>query len=126
MRKSDTTIPLMLVMALVFLIAEAFILVAKPMEVEARTMKITAYCGCRKCNGKWYGQSTASGTDYKEGRTIAVDKHQIPLGTHVWINGHEYIAEDTGNRITWDCIDIYFDDHQEAKKFGVKYMDVEW
>lgn len=93
---------------------------------HSRTMKITAYCGCRKCNGKWYGLPTASGTDYEEGRTIAVDKHQIPLGTHVWVNGHEYVAEDTGKHIDWDCIDIYFDDHQEAKKFGIKYMNVEW
>ena len=126
MRKSDTTIPLMLVMALVFLIAEAFILAAKPMEVEARTFKATAYCGCKKCNGKWTGQPTASGTNYEAGRTIAVDKHQIPLGTHVWINGHEYVAEDTGSGIGWDRVDIYFDSHSEALKFGEKYVDVEW
>ena len=93
---------------------------------HSRNMRITAYCGCRKCNGKWYGLPTASGTDYEEGRTIAVDRSQIKLGTHVWINGHEYVAEDTGKNITWDCIDLYFEDHQEASDFGIKYMTVEW
>ena len=97
-----------------------------PAEAATRTMRITAYCGCRKCNGRWTGQPTASGTNYVEGRTIAVDKHQIPFGTHVWINGHEYVAEDTGKNIVWDCIDIYFDDHQEALNFGRKYLTVEW
>lgn len=90
------------------------------------TFKITAYCGCRKCNGRWYGQPTASGTDYVEGHTIAVDKHQISLGTKVTVDGHEYVAEDTGKNINWDCIDIYFEDHQEALDFGVKYMEVTW
>lgn len=97
-----------------------------PVEAATRTMRITAYCGCRKCNGKWYGQPTASGTDYVQGRTIAIYKPQIPFGTHVWINGHEYVAEDTGRNINWDCIDIYFEDHQEALDFGRKYMTVTW
>lgn len=101
-------------------------LILTPAEAATQTMRITAYCGCRKCNGRWYGQPTASGTDYVQGRTIAVDKGQIPLGTHVWINGHEYVAEDTGKDIELDCIDIYFDDHQEALNFGRKYMTVEW
>lgn len=95
-------------------------------EAATRTFKATAYCGCRKCNGRWTGQPTASGTDYKAGRTVAVDKHQIPLGTHVWVNGKEYVAEDTGSGIGWDCIDIYFDSHRDALNFGVKYVTVEW
>ena len=110
------------------LIMEAFIFMSfsEDVKAETHTMKVTAYCGCRRCNGKWYGYPTASGTDYEEGRTIAVDKHQIPFGTHVWINGHEYVAEDTGKNITWDCIDIYIDDHNEASDFGIKYMEVSW
>ena len=83
----------------------AMIFYCFPVEVSAqtRTMKVTAYCGCRRCNGKWYGCPTASGTDYVEGRTIAVYRSQIPFGTHVWINGHEYVAEDTGKNIGYEC-----------------------
>ena len=36
--------------------------------------KLTAYCGCKKCSGKW-GTRTASGKKAKQGRTIAVDKN---------------------------------------------------
>lgn len=81
-------------------------------------VKTTAYCGCKKCNGQWYGQPTASGTDYKVGRTIAVDRHVIKLGSKVEIDGNVYIAEDTGVR--GKHIDIYFDSHSSALKYGVK------
>ena len=49
-------------------------------------IKLTAYCGCRKCSGKW-GARTASGKKAKQGRTIAVDKRKIKLGSKVQING---------------------------------------
>ena len=48
--------------------------------------KLTAYCGCKKCSGKW-GTRTASGKKAKQGRTIAVDKRKIKLGSKVQING---------------------------------------
>lgn len=85
----------------------------------------TAYCGCRKCNGKWTGQPTASGTGYKAGRTIAVDPKVIPLGSRVEINGKGgYIAEDTGSAIKGNIIDIYFNTHSEALQFGRRKVNV--
>ena len=126
-KKTKSSLIIIATLALCLLM-EALIFIWFPERVEAqtRTMRITAYCGCRRCNGKWYGYPTASGTGYEEGRTIAVDRHQIPFGTHVWINGHEYIAEDTGKNIGWDCIDIFFEDHNEASDFGIRYMEVSW
>lgn len=78
--------------------------------------KLTAYCGCRKCNGRWTGCPTASGTDYVQGRTIAVDKRVIPLGTWVYINipnegWQKFRAEDTGSAIKRNRIDVYVDAH---------------
>ena len=90
---------------------------------QAETFTATAYCNCRKCCGKWADGKTASGTTPEQGRTIAVDRKVIPLGTHVMIDGVEYIAEDTGVR--GKHIDIYFDSHREALDFGVKKVDVE-
>ena len=95
------------------------------------TFRITAYCSCEKCCGKWAsvngGGITASGTKVKEGRTIAVCKSQIPFGTEVYIEGMgTYIAEDTGSAIKENCIDVYFDSHEEAWNFGVKKLNVEW
>lgn len=87
--------------------------------------RVTAYCSCEICCGQWSKYNkTASGTTPEQGRTIAVDKNQIPLGTEIVIDGHVYIAEDTGSAIKKDCIDIYFNDHQVAKEFGVQYKQV--
>lgn len=88
------------------------------------TFKVTAYCGCRSCNGKWYGQPTASGTDYVEGRTIAVDPKVIPLGTKVVLNGTVYTAEDTGSAIVGKTIDLYMEDHDRCNTWGVRYVEV--
>lgn len=86
---------------------------------------ITHYCGCRSCNGKWYGYPTASGADYKQGRTIAVDPNVIPLGTKVVIEGVVYVAEDTGSDIKGNRIDIFINDHDEALDLGKKHdLDV--
>lgn len=100
-------------------------------EKQSGIFRVTAYCSCEKCCGKWAtingGGVTASGTKVKEGRTIAVYKNQIPFGTKVHIEGMgTYIAEDTGSAIKENCIDIYFDSHEEALKFGVKYLNVEY
>lgn len=84
----------------------------------------TAYCGCRKCNGKYYGCKTASGTKPKAGRTIAVDPKKIKLKSKVMINGHVYTAEDTGGAIKGKKIDIFFSTHKKCMKFGRKKMKV--
>lgn len=85
--------------------------------------KVTAYCPCSKCCGKEDG-ITATGTKVKQGRTIAVDPKIIPLGSKVEIDGHTYIAEDVGGAIKGNCIDLYFDSHDEANQWGVKYKEV--
>lgn len=86
--------------------------------------KITAYCNCSKCCGKWSGGPTASGAMPKAGRTIAVDPKVIPLGTKVVIDGHTYVAEDTGSAIKGNKIDLYCSSHAEALSWGVKYKNV--
>ena len=92
--------------------------------------KLTAYCSCVKCCGKWalnrpngivYG---ASGSELKSGYSIAVDPSVIPYGTEVIIDGVTYRADDCGGAIKGNRIDVYFDTHEEAVEFGVKYADV--
>ncbi|MEK5205255.1 3D domain-containing protein [Bacillus sp. FSL R10-2789] len=76
---------------------------------------------------KW-GDLTATGTTVKQGRTIAVDKNVIPLGSKVeiqfppeysYLNG-VYIAEDTGNAIIGNKIDVYLDSIEVANQFGIR------
>lgn len=81
--------------------------------------RLTSYCGCRACNGIWTGYPTASGTDYVFGRTIAVDKNVIPLGTWIEINipgqgWQKFHAEDTGSAIQGNDIDVYVDTHADC------------
>lgn len=90
---------------------------------ELGKFKCTAYCPCKKCSGE-YGDLTATGVRAKEGRTVAVDPKVIPYGSIVIIKGKEYRAEDCGSAIKNKCIDIYFNRHKDAKKFGVKYLKV--
>lgn len=91
---------------------------------------LTAYCSCKTCCGRWSPEVTGkasfteSGTNPKQGRTVAVDKGVIPLGTHLLINGHEYVAEDTGSAVDGKHIDIYFSSHSQAKAFGMQKGEV--
>ena len=95
---------------------------------------LTAYCPGRCCCGKWASGYTATGTLATEGRTIAVDPKVIPYGTRVlliWPDGtqHSYIAEDCGSGVNGNHIDVFFNDHQAARVFGVQsamvYLEVE-
>lgn len=84
--------------------------------------KITYYCAEKYphiCNaGPPY--ETATGTTPTAGRTIAVDPSVIPLNTRVMIDGHEYVAEDTGGAIDGNRIDIVVATHAEALRKGTR------
>ena len=85
--------------------------------------KLTAYCACDKCCGKT-DAITATGAKATQGRTIAVDPKVIPYGSEVIIDGEKYIAEDCGGAIKNNRIDVYFENHDDALNFGVKFEDV--
>ena len=101
---------------------------AAPMDVQAGeweslgTFKTTGYCNCRKCAGRWAGGATASGAMPEEGVTIAVDRSVIPLGAHILIDGHEFVAQDTGVR--GKHIDVYYEDHDDAWDHGTQHKQV--
>lgn len=86
---------------------------------------LTAYCSDSCCCGVWANGYTATGTWATEGRTIAVDPKVIPYGSRVlliWPDGtqHSYIAEDCGSGVNGNHIDVFFNDHQVARVFGVQ------
>lgn len=106
-------------------------------DAEGYTLSVvaTAYCPCVKCCGVYsaqhpsrqgtdFVQRTSTGTIPQQGRTIAVDPSVIPLGSEVVINGHSYIAEDTGGGIKGNRIDIFFSSHQEALNWGKQTLEV--
>jgi len=108
----------------------------KPIKIL--NMVATAYdlsiesCGKSKDHPA-YG-ITASGTKATKGRTIAVDKRVIPLGTKVYVtfpdkykhlNG-DYIAEDTGRLIKGNRIDVFLGENvrDECMEFGKQKVQV--
>lgn len=109
--------------------------VKEPKIISLGEYRLTAYCGCSKCCGKW-GENrpldengkpivyTANMSVAKEGVTIAADISILPYGTKVIIDGHEYIVQDKGGVINGNRIDIYFESHQDALNFGVQYKEI--
>ncbi len=102
---------------------------------EVIRMKVTAYCPCSKCCGKWADGVTASGYVIQQGfgqQFVAADK-RYPFNTMMFVPGYCHISSmwrmivpvlDRGGAIKDDHIDVYFDSHQEALNWGVKYLDV--
>lgn len=81
--------------------------------------KITYYCSCEECSGHW-GTQTATGNHCEQGRTVAVDPDVIAYGTRILIDDNVYVAEDCGNLVKGDHIDVYVEDHDLVEKLGVK------
>jgi 3D (Asp-Asp-Asp) domain-containing protein len=86
--------------------------------------KVTAYCSCSICCGKYSSGYTSSGTKATSGRTVAAPS-SFAYGTKLSINGKEYVVEDRGGAITGNHIDVYMDSHSQALAWGVKYLPVE-
>lgn len=106
--------------------------------------KITVYCACSKCCGKYaYGRPVdedgnvivkgSSGRVLIPLYSIATDTKVIPSGKEVVINGKTYRADDTGGAVKGNVIDIYAGtDHEEAWRIACEmaensqYADVYW
>jgi 3D (Asp-Asp-Asp) domain-containing protein len=103
----------------------------------SRNMEVTGYCKCGKCCGwkyTFYGKPviksgpnkgkrkkvgiTASGVKSRVG-TIAADTSKYPFGTVMYVPGYGYgRVEDRGSAISGQRIDLYFNKHNEALKWG--------
>lgn len=86
------------------------------------TWKITHYCPCRKCSGKW-GRQTSSGETCEEGITAACAI--LPAGTVVKIDGYgERVVQDTGAGVRGNHLDVFYESHSECLERGIKYREV--
>lgn len=97
-------------------IAEEYLNISEKKIRSLGKYKVTTYCTCELCCGKNGGKITASGTTPTVGRTVGCN--WLPFGTHVIIEGHEYIVEDRG--ASWfKGFDIFWgDDHNAALHSG--------
>ena len=83
----------------------------------------TAYCNCSKCCTGGFAL-TYSGTAPKANHTISADISKYPIGTRLMIGDIIYTVEDIGPNVSGNCLDIYFDTHQQALNYGRKTVDV--
>ena len=82
---------------------------------------ISHYCDCPICTKTPKGSKTATGTKPKEGRTIACDGKILKMGDIVYIENYGVrICEDKGGAIVKGRIDMYINEHERARKMGIK------
>lgn len=88
------------------------------------TMITTAYSDSIHSCGKWVGNLTSIGLKPVKG-VVAVDPSVIPLRTKLYIEGYGYgIAGDVGTAIKGNKIDLCFNSHNEAVRYGRKKVKV--
>jgi len=89
-----------------------------------------SYASCGKNPGDKHYGLTALGTKARPG-VVSVDPSVIPLGTKLYIQSldgkKDYgfaIAEDTGNAIKGNRIDLFFSSHEAAMAFGRRKVKI--
>lgn len=81
---------------------------------------ITAYCACTHCCGPHATGLTSSGTPPKQGVTVAGPR-RYAKGTRIVIEGvGERIVEDRTAKRFDGRFDVYFVNHADARKFGIR------
>jgi 3D (Asp-Asp-Asp) domain-containing protein len=114
--------------AAAFVIILAFVAAMLP-DHWPRRMVVTAYCPCTECCGPNARGITASGRPVSAngGRFVAADT-DLPFGTLLLIPGYNdgrpTEVLDRGGAIKGNRLDVYFPTHEEAKRWGVRRLEV--
>lgn len=91
-------------------------------------MRVTAYCPCRICCGRYADGFTACNHKIKEGDVFVAADKKYRFGTEVIVPGYNQDKPvkvlDRGRVIKGDRLDVFFNSHRTAKKWGVKHLDV--
>ena len=91
-------------------------------------MRVTAYCPCPKCCGSYSDGVTACGYKISHGDCFVAADKTYPFGTEMIIPGYKggkiVKVLDRGGVIRGNRLDVFFNSHQEALEWGVRYLDV--
>lgn len=95
---------------------------------SSHMMRVTAYCPCEKCCREFADGITACNHMIVPGdKFVAADK-RYPFGTVFIIPGYNdgrpVEVLDRGGAIKGDKLDVFFDSHQQAIQWGVKFLEV--
>lgn len=106
-------------------------------DIETITFRVTAYCSCETCCGKWAlnrpldenGNEIVYGAAHIPLRSGVSCASPLPFGTEIDLGElgivvvedrtADWVVEKHGQYI----IDLYFTDHETASAFGVKYVE---
>lgn len=91
-------------------------------------MRVTAYCTCPRCCGKFADGRTANMHKVRRGDVFVAADKRIPFGTEMIIPGYNQErpveVKDRGRLIKGNRLDVFFNNHKVAKKWGTRYLDV--
>lgn len=100
----------------------------KPKAELAAIYRVSAYCPCEICCGRWADGVTASGHVIQPGDKFVASPKNVPFGTMFTVpgynNGKPVPASDRGGAIKGNRFDVFFPTHQEALNWGVQYLNV--
>jgi len=95
---------------------------------ETVPMRVTAYCPCSICCGQYADGITASGHKIQHGDAFAAAGPEYSFGTEMIIPGYNggkaVRILDRGGLISGNRLDVFFDSHQQALEWGVRYLQV--
>lgn len=100
----------------------------QPDRCQTVPMRVTAYCPCPKCCGRFSDGITACAHKIKPGDTFVAADRMYPFGTEMIIPGYNNARPvkvlDRGDAISGNRLDVFFPSHQQALNWGVRYIDV--
>lgn len=87
--------------------------------------RVTAYCPCEECCGRFSDGITASGHIIQAGDKFVAAPCKYPFGTIIDIPGYGKVPVlDRGGAIKGDRLDVFFPDHETALEWGIKYLPI--
>jgi len=103
-------------------------ILAQSGEWQTVRMRVTAYCPCERCCGRYSNGQTACGYKIRpDDAFVAADK-KYSFGTEMLIAGYNNAEPvkvlDRGGAIHGNRLDVFFASHNEALNWGVRYLDV--
>ncbi len=91
-------------------------------------MRVTAYCTCPRCCGKFAQGRTANMHKVRRGDVFVAADKRVPFGTEMIIPGYNQErpveVKDRGGLIKGKRLDVFFNNHKVAQKWGARYLDV--
>ena len=90
------------------------------------SVKMTSYCHCPICCGKWSKyKKTRGGVTPAHRFTVAADRRVFPIGSILYVEGlGEVMVQDVGGAVRGLHLDLYQSTHTQARAWGVRNVRV--